>query len=274
MPRIGELPSGAAENPSGGYGYDGSAWQRLQVDASKFLKVILQAGTAVFGKLAANDGVDIGDIGVKDIAGVVPQLDDVDKLAVSLYVQGTNPGDTALLAESAVRGALRTSLSLNGNQAAVSNKSGDGQGYDLVGLCVHSNPHLYNGTNCDRWRGNVEAILLASAARTATTNSADQTNYNGVGLILFLDVSAVTATPSITLTLQIKDSISGDYFTVWTAAAAVTTTGEYAYLFVPGGAAGSYTEAVNLRLGRTWRLRVTHADSDEITYSVSGVELI
>lgn len=45
------------------YAWDGSAWQALQVDASKFLKVALQAGTVAIGKLAANnDGVYIGDI--------------------------------------------------------------------------------------------------------------------------------------------------------------------------------------------------------------------
>ena len=61
---------------------------------------------------------------------------------------------------------------------------------------------------------------------------------------------------------------------MWTAAAAITATGQYAYLFVPGGAAGSYTEAVNLALGRTWRLGVTHGDTDSITYSVSAVQLV
>jgi hypothetical protein len=134
-------------------------------------------------------------------------------------------------------------------------------------------PMLFNGTHWDRERANTPAILLASAARTATTQSSDQTNYNGRGLILIANVTAATDTPEVTLSLQIKDSISNAYFTVWTGAAPITGTGTSAYLFVPGGAAGSFTEAVNLRLSRTWRLVATHADTDSITYSVSACVL-
>lgn len=123
---------------------------------------------------------------------------------------------------------------------------------------------------------NEEHTILASAARTATLQSDDQDNEYGRAHILFLNVSAVTATPSITPYLQIKDSISGNYATVWTAAAAVTATGQYTYLFALGGSGsvGSYTEGVNLRLGRIWRLGVTHGDTDSITYSVSAVTLV
>ena len=48
-------------------GDDGTNLQLLQVDASKFLKVVLQAGTDAFGKLAANSGVDIGDVDVTSL---------------------------------------------------------------------------------------------------------------------------------------------------------------------------------------------------------------
>ena len=43
---------------------DGSNLQIPVCDSNKFLKVVLQAGTAAFGKLAANSGVDIGDVDV------------------------------------------------------------------------------------------------------------------------------------------------------------------------------------------------------------------
>jgi hypothetical protein len=123
---------------------------------------------------------------------------------------------------------------------------------------------------------NEEHEVLASAARTATLQSSDQDNEYGRCHILFLNVSAVTATPSITLYLQIKDSISSNYATVWTASAAVTATGQYTYLFGLGGSGsvGSFTEAVNLRLPRVWRLGVTHGDTDSITYSVSAATLV
>lgn len=46
---------------------DGTNLQIPVCDASKFLKVVLQAGTAAVGKLAANSGVDIGDVDVTSL---------------------------------------------------------------------------------------------------------------------------------------------------------------------------------------------------------------
>ena len=48
-------------------GDDGTNIEPLQLDASNFLKVVLQAGTAAMGKLSANSGVDIGDVDVTSV---------------------------------------------------------------------------------------------------------------------------------------------------------------------------------------------------------------
>jgi hypothetical protein len=48
-------------------GDDGTNIEPLQLDASNFLKVVLQAGTAAMGKLSANSGVDIGDVDVTSL---------------------------------------------------------------------------------------------------------------------------------------------------------------------------------------------------------------
>ena len=48
--------------------------------------------------LAANSGVDIGDVDILTINSVAPQFDDTDKVAVSLYGKETAAGDTALVA--------------------------------------------------------------------------------------------------------------------------------------------------------------------------------
>lgn len=48
-------------------GDDGTNIEPLQLDSNNYLKVILQAGTAAFGKLAANSGVDIGDVDVTSV---------------------------------------------------------------------------------------------------------------------------------------------------------------------------------------------------------------
>ena len=123
---------------------------------------------------------------------------------------------------------------------------------------------------------NTEITLLASAARTAETSSADQVNTNSRGLILIVNITADPVAASITPTLEIRDPISGGYFTVWIAAAALAAVGMTAYLFDIGGvgAAGSFTEAINIRLTRTWRFTMTVANANSMTYSVSANELV
>ena len=204
------------------------------------------------------------------------QLDDTDKLAVSLYGKGSAAGDTAVATTSA--GAQIVAA------GASTNLDGDGQAQTVIGLrsdqgtehFVGIANYLYNGSSgWNRQRNNVEATLLASAARTATANSADQTGYNGRRLLIYIDVTSVTDTPSVTPSLQVKDSVGGGYFTVWTAATALTATGDTVYYFADGASGGSFTEILPFGLpARTWRVAMTHADSDSITYSVSCVVLV
>src|SRR5690348_209638 len=56
----------------------------------------------------------------------------------------------------------------------------------LVGSAVQH----YNGSTLDLARANTNITVLASAARTATLQSSDITNYNGRGLHLVIDVTA------------------------------------------------------------------------------------
>lgn len=124
--------------------------------------------------------------------------------------------------------------------------------------------------------GNADLTLLQRENRIAEANSGDQLNSAGRGLILFVRVYDITDTPLITPVLQIRDSISGVYFSVWSAAAAIAAADSYAYLFDIGGIGfgGNYTEAVNLRLGLVWRFIMQHADADAIEYSVSATLLV
>ena len=55
-------------------GDDGTDTHPLQLDASGFLKTVLQTGSAAFGKLAANSGVDIGDVDVLTLPGVAGDI--------------------------------------------------------------------------------------------------------------------------------------------------------------------------------------------------------
>jgi hypothetical protein len=112
----------------------------------------------------------------------------------------------------------------------------------------------------------VEGTALASAARTASVDSSDLTNGFGKGLHLVIDVTAVAATPSITVTIQGKDALSGKYYTIL-ASAAITATGTTVLKVHPGLTAAANAAANDL-LPRTWRVSVTNADADSITYSV------
>lgn len=131
----------------------------------------------------------------------------------------------------------------------------------------------YNGAGADFWRNNVEGMALASAARTATTNSADLINYNHHGLILFLNVTvAVAGTGGLQVQVQTRDIVSGNYVSTNNAPTAITAIGFTAYFIYPGINAGG-SQASSGFFGRTWRVRVTHGDSTSYTYSV-GYSLV
>lgn len=138
---------------------------------------------------------------------------------------------------------------------------------------------IFNGTTWDRVRGNLDGVLLASAARTATTSSPNQTNHNSRGVVLFLDV---TANPGGAETL----SVDIEYINPVTGTAALSTV----KLDVPAATNGIFTLQVypgtmdtpenptnnttySMMLPRTWRATVTPSASGSWTYSL-GYSLI
>ncbi len=143
-------------------------------------------------------------------------------------------------------------------------------GPHFAGLAVNSQGMTYSGATWDRARSNVDSTPLASAARTATVNSADQTNSNGRGVLVTLNVTALADTPSVVLSIEGK--MGSVYEALLTAAAAVTATGIHSYLVYPGCGAASadVVQVAGFPLPRTWRVTVTHGDADSITYSVTA----
>lgn len=128
--------------------------------------------------------------------------------------------------------------------------------------------HLFNNTSLDRQRNNYEETVLASAARTALVDSADLVNYNARGVVVVIDATALSATPSVTFTIQGKSSLGSDYYTIL-ASAAIVGTGQTILRVYPG-----ITAAANLSvsdvLPRIWRVSVAVGDADSLTYSVSA----
>lgn len=135
----------------------------------------------------------------------------------------------------------------------------------ITGVCEM----LFNGTTAkyDRRRNNNDVIGLASAARTSTTSTPDQISYNFQGLIVGVNVTALTATGTLTVTIEGKDAISSTYYTLFTGTA-IATTGYFPYQFYPGAAITSGVSAAG-RVPRTFRVTVTHGNGVSITYSVN-----
>lgn len=129
----------------------------------------------------------------------------------------------------------------------------------------------FNETTWDRVRGNTEGTVLPSAARTASINSADLVNYNARGVQVIIDATAIVATPSITVTIKGKDSLSGKYYTLL-ASAAITTVSTTLLTVYPGVTATANVAASQI-IPRTWRVEVVAADADSITYSI-GVNYV
>lgn len=129
----------------------------------------------------------------------------------------------------------------------------------------------YNGATHDRRRNNVEGTVIASAARTATNSSADQTNHNHRGVRVFINTSAIGVAPSTVFSIEVKDPISGVYTSIL-ASVAIAATGHVILTVGPGLTAAANTVA-NMVLGRTWRVTATHGNGNSHTYSV-GYQLL
>lgn len=101
-----------------------------------------------------------------------------------------------------------------------------------------------------------QRTLYALAARTATPAVATFAMRNDSTLRLVVDVTAITSTPSIVVTVDVQDAASGKWANVLTAAA-ITAVGTTALAAVAG-------------LTGNVRVTVTHGNANSITYSVGA----
>lgn len=113
---------------------------------------------------------------------------------------------------------------------------------------------------------NRELSILASAARTATTTSDAVRLHHAVAMHVIINVTAVASTPSVVPTIQGFDSTSGVYYDLLVGNA-ITATGTTVLKIGLGMAASANASAQDL-IPHTIRVKMTHADSDSITYSV------
>lgn len=114
----------------------------------------------------------------------------------------------------------------------------------------------WNGGSWDRFRGNIDtaALVTLTAAGAGTTNSADQTNYNGRCVIVVADITVAGGTIAVTVAVQGKDAASGKYYSILTSASLITT-GTTPLTVCPGNTVTTNVSAAS-PLPRTWRVQV------------------
>ena len=110
--------------------------------------------------------------------------------------------------------------------------------------------------------------VYASAARTATPTAVVINTRRAKALTVVFDATAVTATPSIVITIDGFDSLSNSYFNLLTGAA-VATAVKTVYRIGPGLAASANLTIADY-LPDQVRITMTHGDTDSITYTVSA----
>lgn len=112
--------------------------------------------------------------------------------------------------------------------------------------------------------------VLASAARTTTPDTQQFELPKGVKYGHFvLDVSAVTATPSLTFKVEGVDLVSGAVYEILEGAA-VSTVSTNVYKVGPSLTAAANSVANDI-LPPVVRFTVTHGDADSATYSLAAV---
>jgi hypothetical protein len=134
---------------------------------------------------------------------------------------------------------------------------------------------LWNGTTFDRQRGNVDAVtppVTLSSQAAGTVNSADLTNVNHKGVQIGVNISALSASTTVQVTVQGKDAASGVYYTLLQSAA-IAATGFTLLTVYPGGPTTTNV-AANQVLPRTWRVSVVVAGSGTASATVGASVIV
>lgn len=141
-------------------------------------------------------------------------------------------------------------------------------------------PYLANGTTWDPQQNNTQGTLLASAARTAVATSANQTNFNSRGVVVYLNITVASGTGGLKLAIQSVDPVSGNTVQHNVTPTAILTAGIYAYELGPGadtaGTAGArlVQERTSAYLPRVWNVLVQPGDATSYTYSIGYALLV
>lgn len=164
--------------------------------------------------------------------------------------------------------AHQQAANVNGSYEDVASRAdGDASAALTAGQQVISaRDSFYNGATWDRVRGNTETGSLITLT-TSSVNGADFTNYNARGIVIVLDVTAITGT-SFTITIQGKDPTSAKYYTLLVSAA-VSTVSTNIYRIYPGLTAAANATASDV-VPRTFRVISTNTAISALTATCAG----
>jgi len=116
--------------------------------------------------------------------------------------------------------------------------------------------------------------VYPSQARTATPTAAELVNDRRLrfeGLVVVIDCTAATSSPSVVFTIQGYDQASGKAYTIL-ASSAITGTGTTVLRVHPDLTASANAIAKDV-IPAHFKITAVHGNSDSITYSV-GASLI
>ncbi len=115
-------------------------------------------------------------------------------------------------------------------------------------------------------------VLLASAARTASTASSKQTDIDAPALRLYLSVTGAPGGQGLTVVIRGYDKVSGGTVELTTGGDPVTQPGVYAYemSFAPDPPFGNVRDVASRSVPYQWDAFVKHQDGLSWTYSLSA----
>lgn len=116
-----------------------------------------------------------------------------------------------------------------------------------------------------------QKIVIASAVRAATNNSADQYNAGkGRAMHVIINMTAVPGVATVTFKVQGKDA-AGNYYDIITSAAIVAVS--QVVLKIGRGFLAAANTVVNDSVPDTWRILATHSAGTNFTYNVCANDL-
>jgi len=131
----------------------------------------------------------------------------------------------------------------------------------------------YNRSTWDRWRNNTQYQITDVAGQTSDHQTADQTNYNHKGVLLYMDCSYDgSGQDDVRMIIQGKDDAS-HYFDLATSAWLDDLTPGYLLLYP--GIVEVANQKVSGYLPRTWRVSYDHLNGGQtMNYRVSAFMLL